>query len=157
MRNRKQWILLSIIGLFFACRPPSIDHDAEAAALMQRSRDWSDLVSSAPIDEWIEYWAEDAVMMPPGLPPLEGRAAIREYVEAAAEIPGFSISWEPLSAYVAEGGDIAYMIERNVTTVSDSVGNLTTTHGKGVTIWRRAPDGSWRNVVDVWNAAPPPG
>ena len=41
--------------------------------------------------------------------------------------------------------------------VIDSLGNPVTNHGKGVTVWRKESDGSWKNVVDIWNEAPPPG
>lgn len=133
-----------------------VDLEAEGIALMQLSREWSDLVATAPLDDWIEFWAEDAVMMPPDLPPLRGRTAIREYVEAAAQIPGFQISWEPETVYVSKSGDLAYMIERNVTTIHDSLGSPVRTHGKVITVWRKDSAGSWRNVVDMWNAAPPP-
>ena len=34
----------------------------------------------------------DAILMPPDSPPIRGREAIREHVEAAASIPGFSTS-----------------------------------------------------------------
>jgi ketosteroid isomerase-like protein len=95
-------------------------------------------------------------MLPPDMPILDGRAAIREYVESAAELPGFQISWEPLSVHVSESGDMAYMIERNVTELDDANGNRLTMHGKVVTVWRKDSEGNWRNVVDMWNAAPPP-
>lgn len=133
-----------------------MDTKREAELLMNLSRDWSMKVASAPLEEWIDVWAEDAVMMPPGLPAVRGRAAIRQYVEAAGKLPGFQISWEPESAYVSQSGDLAYMIERNVTIVNDAQGNPVTTHGKVVTVWRRRADGSWQNVVDMWNEAPPP-
>ena len=90
-----------------------------------------------------------------GLPPLRGKAAIRQYVEAAAKLPGFQIRWEPESVSVSRSGDLAYMIERNVTTLNDVQGNAVTTYGKVVTVWRKEADGSWRNVVDMWNEAPP--
>ena len=140
-----------------ACAQPTVDLEAEGQALMQVSRDWSDLVATGDMEAIMAGWADDAVMMPPGLPPLEGKAAIRAYVEAAGEIPGFAISWEPLSVHVAASGDLAYMIERNMTTVHDSVGNPVQTHGKAVTVWRKDIDGTWRNVVDIWNETPPPG
>jgi len=35
-------------------------------------------------------------------------------------------------------------------------GEKIVTHGKVVTIWRKDSDGQWKNVVDIWNAAPPP-
>ena len=132
-----------------------MDSRNEAESLMNLSREWSAKVASAPMDEWIDFWAEDAVMMPPGLPAVRGKAAIRQYVEAAAKLPGFRISWEPESAHVSQSGDLAYMIERNVTTVNDTNGNPVTTHGKVVTVWRKRADGSWQNVVDMWNEAPP--
>ena len=87
---------------------------------------------------------------------IEGKAAIREYVEAAQEIPGFAISWEPQSVHVARDGDMAYMIEHNTMTANDSLGNPVTTYGKVVTVWRKDADGNWKNVVDMWNEAPPP-
>lgn len=148
--------LLTVVLTSAACQAPVVDAEKEGAALMQLSRDWSALVSSAEVDEWIDFWAEDAVMMPPGLPPLRGKAAIRDYVEAAVQLPGFQISWEPESVHVSRSGDLAYMIERNVTIGNDSLGNPVRTYGKVVTVWRKDPDGSWRNVVDMWNDAPPP-
>ena len=48
------------------------------------------------------------------------------------------------------------MIERNVTTVNDSSGTPITTHGKVVTVWRKDSTGTWKNVIDIWNDAPPP-
>ena len=132
-----------------------MDSKSEADSLMKLSREWSAKVASAPLDEWIDFWAEDAVMMPPGLSAVRGKAAIRQYVEAAGKLPGFQIRWEPESAYVSQSGDLAYMIERNVTIINDAQGNPVTTHGKVVTVWRKGADGSWRNVVDMWNEAPP--
>lgn len=123
---------------------------------MQISRDWSDVAATRDVEATLTGWADDAVMMPPGMPMLEGKQAIRGYVEGAAQIPGFRISWEPISAHVSQSGDMAYLIERNVTTMNDESGNPVTTHGKVVTIWRKEPDGSWKNIVDMWNEAPPP-
>lgn len=122
--------------------------------LMQLSRDWSDLVASGNLEAGMEFWAEDAVMLPPDMPILEGREAIREYVEASAELPGFRISWEPITAKVSEAGDMAYMIERNLTELLDEAGNRVEIPGKVVTVWRKDSDGAWRNVVDMWNAVP---
>ena len=66
-----------------------------------------------------------------------------------SEIPGFSISWEPVSVSVSESGDMAYMIEKNTMTFSDSVGNPVTTTGRAVTIWKKDRNGDWKNVVEM--------
>lgn len=55
---------------------------------------------------------------------FKGKNAIREMIMSTTKIPGFKISWEPLSAYVSKSGDLAYMIEQNQITMKDSLGNL---------------------------------
>lgn len=124
---------------------------------MELSRQWSGTVATGDVEATLRYWADDAVMLPPGLPMLEGKQAIRGFVEGAAATPGFTISWEPLSAVVSASGDMAYMIERNVISVDGPDGDKTITHGKVVTIWRKSADGEWQNVVDTWNDGPQPG
>jgi ketosteroid isomerase-like protein len=44
------------------------------------------------------------------------------------------------------------MIEANQITVNDSLGKPIVQKNKGVTIWKKQPDGSWKNIVDMWNA-----
>ena len=142
--------------LLIGCRQPALDLEAEGQALMQLSREWSNRVTTGNLDSIMTGWADDAVMMAPGLPPLEGKQAIRAYVEAGMQLPGFTIKWEPLAVHVARSGDLAYMIERNVSTVNDSSGRPITTYGKVVTVWRKEATGAWKNVIDMWNEAPPP-
>ena len=146
---------LTLTIVFFSCtQRETIDIQKEKQSLMKLSRDWSKLVKTRDVDTIMSGWAEDAVMMVPGLPPLKGKAAIRDYVEQAFKIPGFSIRWEPLEVYVSENADMAYMIERNEVIVNDSLGNPISSYNKTVTVWRKQPDGSWKNVIDMWNSDP---
>jgi len=69
-----------------------------------------------------------------------------------SKIPGFKISWEPQSVSVSQSCDMAYMIEQNQNTINDSTGIAKTEINKAVTVWRKEKDGSWKNVVDIWNA-----
>jgi len=155
MRAR-YYLTAVLIPMCTSCAPTAevVDVEAEAAELMRISREWSEIAANGDIEATLEGWAEHAVMMVPGLPPLRGKAAIREYVEAGSEIPGFSIRWEPLEAHVSASGDMAYLIERNQFTMEDSTGALITDSNKTVTVWERQADGTWKNVIDIWNADP---
>jgi ketosteroid isomerase-like protein len=145
--------LLTLIFTSLAgCNDPRIDTIAEGERLMQISRDWSNYAATDSIDKILSYWADDAVIMSPGQPPIKGKKAIREMIEGSSKIPGFKISWEPFSVVVSKSGDLAYMIEQNQITVNDSLGNPITESNKSVTIWRKEDDGSWKNIVDIWNA-----
>ncbi len=131
-----------------------IDLQAEAAELMRLSREWSQVAGSGDLERTLAYWADDAIMMPPGRAPLRGKPAIREFLEASASIPGFSIRWEPLEAHVSPSGDFAYLIERNQVSFQDSTGARVSESNKVVTVWRKVREGSWKNVIDMWNADP---
>ena len=121
---------------------------------MQISREWSKSASTDSLEKTLGYWADDAVVMSPGQPLIKGKKAIREMMVATSKIPGFRISWEPLSVEVSNSGDMAYMLEENQVTVTDSLGKPMTQYNKAVTVWKKQPDGSWKNVVDIWNAIP---
>jgi len=149
------------IGLLFAlliggCSEATVDQKAEEQKLMQLSRDWSAMIGAGDLEASIDLWADDAIVLPPDLPALTGKSEIREYVLGAASIPGFKISWEPEIAHVSKSGDMAYLIERNVIEVDGENGEKIVTHGKVVTVWRKDSHGQWKNVVEMWNSAPPP-
>jgi ketosteroid isomerase-like protein len=99
----------------------------------------------------------DAIMFPPDQPPIVGRDAIREYMRESFATPGFSINWTTDTVVVSASGDIAYSYARSRYTFpapSGKPGAIDTAHGKGVSVWRREPDGRWRTVADIWNGAP---
>jgi ketosteroid isomerase-like protein len=144
-------LLLSFIAAY-GCN--QVDTKTEEAKLMQLSRDWSKSASTDSIEKTLSYWSDDAIVMQPGQPPIKGKDAIRSMVEGASKIPGFKISWEPISASVSKSGDLAYLVEQNQITVNDSLGKPVTEFNKGITVWRKQADGSWKDVIDIWNAAP---
>lgn len=147
-------ILAILFTVFIGCSEQKVDTKTEGEKLMQISREWSKSASTDSIKKTLSYWANDAIVMSPGQPSLNGKKAIQEMVEGSSKIPGFKISWEPISVSVSKSGDMAYMIEQNQITVNDSLGQPTTEYNKGVTVWRKEADGSWKNVVDIWNADP---
>lgn len=145
-----------MLFLISACtNNTTVDRDAEMEQLKDLSREWSEVASTGNTDSLMTYWADDAVMMAPGQPPLKGKEAIRSFVEASGQIPGFDIRWEPLSAHMSEDGSMAYLIERNEMAFDDSLGNRVVQHNKVVTVWRKNEDGNWKNVIDMWNSGPP--
>jgi ketosteroid isomerase-like protein len=147
---------LSAFIFLTGCAEHKTDTKAEGEKLMQISRDWSKSAATDSVEKTLSYWADDAVVMSPGEAPLKGKTAIREMVEGSSKIPGFKISWEPLSVSVSQSGDMAYMIEQNQITMNDSSGHPVTGYNKAVTVWKKEADGTWKNVVDMWNAAPSP-
>ena len=67
---------------------------AEGQKLLRRDAEWADLATAGKeIEKIVSYWSDDAVLIFPGQPVLEGKAAIRAYVIASLNTPGFKIHW----------------------------------------------------------------
>jgi uncharacterized protein (TIGR02246 family) len=144
-------MLLVAFAILTGCSEPGVDTKSEGERLMEISREWSKSAATDDLEKTISYWADDAILMSSGSRPLKGKAAIRAMVEGSKDIPGFKISWEPVSVAVSRSGDMAYMIEENQVTMNDSLGNPTTKYGTGITIWRKEKDGIWRNAIEIVN------
>ncbi len=128
---------------------------AEKERLLRHDAEWAQSASEGrDVERILSYWTEDAVVLPPGLPAVVGKAALRQYVEDSRQIPGFRITWESKDVTLSPDGQLAYMFSRNAVTVNALDGTPITTDGRAVTIWRRESDGEWRCAVDVWNAEP---
>jgi ketosteroid isomerase-like protein len=92
-------------------------------------------------DALLQLIADDAVYMPPGIAPLQGRKAIEELAKAHP--------WEHLSETPAEidgRGDLAFV--RGAWSI--------TMNGKPVAgyymeVWQKRPDGAWQVIRKVWN------
>jgi ketosteroid isomerase-like protein len=132
-----------------------MDLSAERTHLLGRDAEWAATASDGhDIERILSYWTEDAVVLPPGLPPIVGKPALRQYVLASLQIPGFRISWTSTDVTFSPDRNLAYLFSHNAVTMNGPDGTPATTKGRAVTIWRRESDGEWRCAVDIWNAEP---
>ena len=152
--------ILSVALLSGTSPAAAVDVAAERAALARADKAWSEAAVSKDVERVVSFWTDDATVYPPGQPAVVGKDALRRYVTEGFAIPGFSIRWETRAFEVSASGDMAYGLGTNVVTMNDAQGKVMTERGRGVTVWRKGKDGSWKCVVDVWNAGPvmpPPG
>lgn len=82
-------ITFIFVAVLARCTTDRVDSNAEGQKLMQISREWSKAAATGNVDTTLSYWADDAVVMSPGQPPIKGTNAIRKMLESTSEIPGF--------------------------------------------------------------------
>jgi ketosteroid isomerase-like protein len=150
--------LLPLVALVVAgaCARPSFDVAAEQEKLLRRDAEWADAaLAGKDVEKIVSYWSEDARVIEPGQPVYEGKAAIHAYVVASLQIPGFKIHWVSEKPVFSPDGKMAYMSGIDELTMPGPGGALMTVHMRGISIWRRDPDGQWRCVADIANEPPP--
>ena len=117
---------------------------AERDASIVLARDWDTLLAG---------YAIDAVRMPPNEPTIQGRAAIRRWLQQLPPIQNFTFRLIDLQG----NGNIAFM--RAAYTITLAPPGATTTFsdsGKILIVLRKQPDGAWLRVVDAFNSDLPP-
>jgi ketosteroid isomerase-like protein len=155
MRFSRLVLLIMSVCLVAACAPPPFDAAAEARTLLQRDGEWAQAASDGKdIEKIVSFWSDDAVVIPQGQPVAEGKAAIRAFVTTSFQIPGFTIHWTSDKVTFSPDGRLAYMRGTNEMTVPGPTGAPISVPGRGITVWRREPDGQWQCVLDIWNDPP---
>jgi ketosteroid isomerase-like protein len=139
-----------------APKPTTFDANAESAALLRRDADWANLATAGKdVDQIVSYWTDDAVVMEPGQPAVEGKAAIRAFVTSSLQTPGFKIHWVSEKPTFSPDGKMAYMRGADEMTVPGPKGEPVTVHLQGYSVWRKDADGQWRCAVDIATEAAP--
>jgi ketosteroid isomerase-like protein len=97
-------------------------------------------------------YTEDAILMPPGMPTVEGREAIGQFWQGGISAGIARVELAP-GEVIATSADT--ILERSTARVFNTAGDVID-QGKYVVVWRQV-DGEWFMAWDIWNSdAPPP-
>ena len=133
----------------------AFDATAEETKLLRRDAEWAELARAGKdVEKIVSYWSEDAVVIFPGQPIIEGKAAIRAFVASCLGNPVFKIHWKSSKATFSPDGQMAYLPAATEMTVPGPSGAPLQLKLRAITIWRVDADGEWRCVVDIANEEP---
>lgn len=138
---------------------PGVSLASEGAietALVEREKAFARAVAAKDMDRFLEFWADDGAVFPPGAPIANGKVAIRAEWGALLSDKEASLAWTPARAEVARSGDLGYTWGTYVLTRMRDGKEDTRRTGKYLTIWRRGADGTWRVAADIGSPDPTP-
>jgi len=145
-------VLMSLAILSCQSPVPTGLSDADKAAI-RKGTDTVVAIANASPKDWDAYvradYTEDAVVLPPDTPPVQGWAAIKSYIVKEGEISSFKIEMLEIEGR----GDLAYVrgTYSMTVTVPGATGPTQGT-GKYIEIWRKHADGSWKVIRDIFNS-----
>lgn len=105
-----------------------------------RARDADAMVDS--------YYAEDAVVLPPGQGEVKGKRSIREMWRAVVASGMVDLVLE--TENIESGGDLAFGTGTAKATMHPAGGPAVIREGRYAVAFRRQPDGAWRNTIDMF-------
>lgn len=149
LRPRPLTLLLLLLILGYSCTS-SLDSEKSKQELLQVDRDFSKLSKEKGMNKaFIEYLANDGVLLRPNRMPMTGREKITEWFSKPDT--SFSLTWEPLFADVSESGEMGYTYGIYRVEMDSPEGEPVTTEGTYLSVWKRDKEGHWKFVADTGN------
>lgn len=159
MRNATILCATGMLALLLTnCNRNAADtREADAQALRDTEARWNqDFLSKDP-EKLAAHYADDAVLIAPGMPATSGKDAVRKVLQGMVADPALSLKFQSARVEVAKAGDIAYTQGSYTMTMTDpNSKKIVTDRGSYVTTYRKQPDGSWMAVADIASSEVPP-
>jgi ketosteroid isomerase-like protein len=126
--------------------------DKDRAALRAFADRDAELVMTRNWDALAAEYAADAVRMPPNQPTVQGREAIRRWLEQLPPITSFSFRLVDLKGR----GDLAFLRGAYSIAFTPPGAAPASDTGKILVVFQKQTGGSWLRVADAWNSDLPP-
>ena len=155
MRTRSVMLgALALCVVTTACQPPAQEagwlSEEDLAAIRAADEAWIQAFRANDDAALAALYSEDAVIMPPNGPAVEGRAAIQAYYE------GVNATEFTESIIEIDGcHGVAYIRGTSSTVSIGEDGEQVTESDKWLGILRRQADGSWLFTIEIWNSVLP--
>lgn len=118
------------------------------AALRKLAQDWTQACNTKHLDDLVDLYTADAIVLRPNVPPVRSTPAIRELFFSVLEAGLGEVELEPLRVEIF--GDIAYEVGRCTMLAPTASGKRREERGKYVLLAARQA-GEWRIVIDCWS------
>ena len=120
------------------------------AAVRRLTQEWVLACNTRQLDELLDLYSPDALVLRSNLPLLRGAAAVREFFFSALESGLGEVALEPLRVEVI--GDIAHEVGRYSALVPGTAGKRREERGKYLWVFAKQSGGEWKLVSECWSS-----
>jgi uncharacterized protein (TIGR02246 family) len=118
------------------------------AAVRRLTQEWVLACNMRQLDELLELYAPDALVLRANLPLLRGAAAVREFFFSALESGLGEVALEPTRVEVL--GDLAHEVGRYSALVPGTAGKRREERGKYLWVFAKQSGGEWKLISECW-------
>jgi uncharacterized protein (TIGR02246 family) len=120
------------------------------AAVRRLTQEWVLACNTRQLDELLELYTPDALVLRSNLPLLRGAAAVREFFFSALESGLGEVALEPIRVEVV--GDVAHEVGRYSALVPGTAGKRREERGKYLWVFAKQSGGEWKLVSECWSS-----
>jgi ketosteroid isomerase-like protein len=120
------------------------------AAVRRLTQEWVLACNTRQLDELMELYSADALVLRSNLPPIRGAIAVREFFYASLEAGLGEVSVDPMRVEVL--GDLAHEVGRYSALVPGTAGKRREERGKYLWVFAKQGNGDWKLVSECWSS-----
>ncbi|MGA7167657.1 MAG: SgcJ/EcaC family oxidoreductase, partial [Candidatus Sulfotelmatobacter sp.] len=120
------------------------------AAVRRLTQEWVLACNTRQLDELIDLYSPDALVLRSNLPLLRGAAAVREFFYSALEAGLGEVEVEPIRVEVI--GDLAHEVGRYSALVPGTTGKRREERGKYLWVFAKQSGGEWKLASECWSS-----
>lgn len=120
------------------------------AAVRRLTQEWILACNTRQLDELLDLYSTDAIVLRTNLPPIRGTMALREFFHGALEAGLGEVALDPIR--VEASGDLAHEVGRYSALVPGTVGKRREDRGKYLWVFARQSSGDWKLVSECWSS-----
>ncbi len=132
----------------------NLDSTEAIKAILKADNAWDSVSALNSADGWLSYYTDDAIMMPPGEKVCLDKASRAVSIKNMFATPGANMRFQATKTEVAKSGELGYSSGVYQFGYKDAAGKDAHETGKFCETWKKQADGSWKCIVDIWNADP---
>jgi len=152
------FILLSIV----ACAPAAEEAvegatttEADLEAISEVRGQEMAAINAGNVEGFLTILTEDVIAMPPNEPAIIGKDAVESWLQNLLD--QFAVQADYTASDIVVAGDWAFEHFSGDWTLTPKAGGEPIAETfKGIHIYQRQPDGSWKIAWDTWNSDNPP-
>jgi ketosteroid isomerase-like protein len=126
------------------------DMSRAEAAVRRITYEWVLACNTKHLDDLLDLYVADALVLRSNCPPVRGAAAVREYFFGALDAGLGEVEVEPLRVEVV--GDLAYEAGRCKALIPSATGKRREERGKYLWVCARQSNGEWKVAADCWSS-----
>ncbi len=126
------------------------DMSRAEAAVRRVTQEWVLACNTKHLDDLIELYTADALVLRSNCPPIRGAAAVREFFFGALDAGLGEVEIEPLRVDVV--GEFAYEAGRCKALIPSATGKRREERGKYLWVCTRQSNGEWKLAADCWSS-----
>ena len=126
------------------------DMSRAEAGVRRLTQEWVLACNTKHLDDLLDLYVADALVLRSNYPPVRGAAAVREFFFAALDAGLGEVELDPLRVEIA--GDLAYEAGKCKALVPGATGKRREERGKYLWVCARQSTGEWKLTADCWSS-----